>query len=399
LQASLLARLDRLAPVREIAQIGAALGRQFSHELIGAVARMPSAQLDDALAQLVGAELIYRRGTPPDAEYTFKHALVQDAAYGTLLRDGRRALHARIADILERRFAETTERQPALLARHSAEAGLLEKAVRLWGKAGQQSLERSALVEAIEQMSRALALIATLPATTALRRERLRLQVALLTPLFHVKGYASPETKAAAEQARLLIEQAQALGEAPDDPLLPFAALYGIWVTYFVAFDGDMAIGLAEQFLSLAERQDAAAPRLIAHRLMGLSSLIGGEIATGRGHLDRAIALYDPTADRTLATRFAVDARVAILCYRSWALWSLGYPQAALANVDRAVDEAREIGQAATLMHALVLCSWPRAWTGDFVAAEDCCEKLLRWRRRQALRTGRGWESPFWAVY
>src|SRR5262249_50362460 len=212
-----------------------------------------------------------------------------------------------------------------LLARHCTEAGLIEKAARLWGRAGQQSLERSALVEATEQMSRALALIAALPASTALRREQLRLQVALITPLLHVKGFASPETKAAAEQARLLVEQAQALGEAPDDPLLPFAALYGIFATYFVAFDGDMVRNLAEQFLSLAEKQDAIAPRMIARRILGASALYGGEIATGRAHLDRAIALYDPTAHPALATRFGVDARVSILGYRSIALWLLGY--------------------------------------------------------------------------
>src|SRR5262249_16117676 len=145
-----------------------------------------------------------------------------------------------IADILERQFAEITERHPELLARHCAEAGLTEQAARLWGKAGQQSLKRWALVEAVEQISRALALIAGLPATTALRREQLRLQVALITPLFHVRGYASPETKAAVDQARLLIEQAQTLEETPDDPLLPFAALFGIWATFTVAFDGDM---------------------------------------------------------------------------------------------------------------------------------------------------------------
>src|SRR6516162_6904253 len=237
LHASLMARLDRLGAAKRVAQIGAAIGRNFSH------------------------------------------ALLQDAAYGTLLREVRRALHARIADILERRFAEIAERQPELLARHYAEAGLLERAAGLWGKAGQQSLERSALVEAIEQMSRALALIAALPATTALRREQLRLQVALITPLGHVKGWASAETRAVAEQARLLIEQAQTLGEAPDDPLLPFAALYGIFVRFLVDFDGDRARQLAEQFLALAEKQDAVAPRLIGHRIMGFSSLAGGEIA------------------------------------------------------------------------------------------------------------------------
>ena len=345
-----MARLDRLGAAKRVAQIGAAIGRDFSHALLAAVVGEPETELGAALDRLVAAGLLFRQGVPPHATYLFKHALVQDAAYGTLLREGRRALHARIADILERRFAEIAERQPELLARHYAEAGLIEKAARLWGKAGQQSLERSALVEAIEQMSRALALIAALPATTALRREQLGLQVALITPLGIVKGFGSPETRAAAEQARLLIEQAQALGEAPDDPLLPFAALHGIFVTYLVAFDCDMARQLAEQFLSLAEKQDAIAPRLIARQIIGISSLIGGEIATGRAHLDRAVALYDPTVHRALTTRFGVDARVASLCYRSWALWLLGYPQAALADVDQAVEEARDFGQAATLM-------------------------------------------------
>ena len=173
LHASLMARLDRLGAAKRVAQIGAAIGRDFSHALVAAVVGEPETELGAALDRLVAAGLLFRQGVPPHATYLFKHALVQDAAYGTLLREGRRALHARIADILERRFAEIAERQPELLARHYAEAGLIEKAARLWGKAGQQSLERSALVEAIEQMSRALALIAALPATTALRREQL----------------------------------------------------------------------------------------------------------------------------------------------------------------------------------------------------------------------------------
>jgi predicted ATPase/class 3 adenylate cyclase len=377
LHASLMERLDRLGAAKRVAQIGSAIGREFSHSLLAAVVGEPEAALGAALDRLSAAGLLFRQGVPPQATYLFKHALVQDAAYSTLLREGRRALHARIADILERQFAEIAERQPELLARHCAEAGLIEKAVRMRVKAGQQSLERSALVEAIEQMSRALALIATLPATTALRREQLGLQVALITPLGHVKGVASPETRAAAEQARLLIEQAQTLGEAPDDPLLPFAALYGIWLTFYVAFDGDGARQRAQQFLSLAEEQDAIAPRLIAHRIMGLSWLIGGEIATGRAHLERAIALYDPTAHRALAARFGVDARVSILCYRSWALWLLGYPEAALADLDRAVEAARDIGQAATMMFALVLCSWLCAWTGNDVAAEDLLREAI----------------------
>src|SRR6202008_1350093 len=147
-----------------------------------------------------------RQGVPPHAIYFFKHALVRDAAYGTLLRQSRRALHARIAETLESQFAEIAERQPELLARHCTEAGLIEKAGGLWGKAGQRSLERSALVEAVAQLAGALDQVATLPSTPALRREQIRLQVALVAPLMHVTGYAAPETKGAAAKARVLIE-------------------------------------------------------------------------------------------------------------------------------------------------------------------------------------------------
>ena len=177
-------------------------------------------KLESALDRLIAAGLLFRQGVPPYASYLFKHALVQDAAYGTLLREPRRALHARIAETLEGQFADIAENQPELLARHCTEAGLIEKAATLWGKAGQRSLERSALVEAVAQLTLALDQIAALPATPALRREQIKLQVALIAPLGHVKGYAAPETRAAAEQARLLIEQAEALGESPEDPLL-----------------------------------------------------------------------------------------------------------------------------------------------------------------------------------
>ena len=239
LHASLMARLDRLGPAKEVAQIGAAIGREFSHALLAAVVRKPEAELGSALDRLIAAGLLFRQGVPPHATYLFKHALVQDAAYGTLLREPRRALHARIAETLESQFAEIAENQPELLARHCTEAGLIEKAAGLWGKAGQRSLERSALVEAVEQLTRALDQIATLPATPALRREQIKLQVALINPLMHVKGYAAPETKAAVERARLLIEQAEALGEPPEDPLLLFSVLYGFWVANYVAFNGD----------------------------------------------------------------------------------------------------------------------------------------------------------------
>ena len=230
---------------------------------------------------------------------------------------------------------------------------LIEKAAGLWGKAGERSLARSALVEAVEQLTRALDQIATLPATPALRRQAIKLQVALITPLIHVKGYAAPETKAAEERARLLIEQAKALGEPLDDPLLLFSVLYGVWVANSVAFHGDKVRELAAQFLTLAEKQRATVPLMIGHRVMGFSLLMTGDLAESRTHLDQAVALYNPAEHRPLATRFGVDTGMLVLCYQSWALWMLGYPEAALADIDHALKNAREIGQAATLMFGL----------------------------------------------
>ena len=216
-----------------------------------------------------------------------------------------------------------------------------------------------------------------MPATPALRREQIKLQVALITPLIHVKGYAAPETKAAAERARLLIEQAEALGEPPEDPLLLFSVLYGFWVANYVAFNGDLARELAAQFLALAEKQGATVPLMIGHRLMGTSLLCTGDIAQGRAHFDRAIALYDPAEHRPLATRFGQDVRVAILSFRSWALWLLGYPEAALADADHALKDAREIGQAATLMFALSLTSLAHFFCGNYAAADTQSDELV----------------------
>ena len=336
LHASLMARLDRLGAAKEVAQIGAAIGREFSHALLAAVVGEPEAELGSSLDRLTNAGLLFRQGVAPHATYLFKHALVQDAAYGTLLREPRRALHARIAEALESQFAEVAEAGPELLARHCTEAGLIEKAADLWGKAGQKSLSRSALFEAAEQLSRALAHIAALPGTPALRREEIKLQVALITPLIHVKGYAAPETKAATERARLLIEQAEVLGEPPEDPLLLFSVLCGFWVANFVAFNADVCRGLARQFLAVAAKQGTAAPLMIGHYIMGNSLLFRGDLAEARTHYDKADALYAPNEHRPLATCFGQDVRVAVLSFRSWVLWFLGYPDAALRDADQA---------------------------------------------------------------
>jgi class 3 adenylate cyclase/predicted ATPase len=398
LHASLMARLDRLGAAKEVAQIGAAIGREISYALLVAVVHKPEAEMTSALDRLIAAGLLFRQGVPPYATYLFKHALVQDAAYGTLLREPRRALHARIAKTLESQFTDIAENQPELLARHCTEAGQIEKAASLWGKAGQRSLQRSALVEAVEQFKRALDQIATLPATPALRREQITLQVALITPLIHVKGYVAPETKAAVERARLLIEQAEALGEPLDDPVLLFSVLFGFWLVCLGAFNGDVLRELAAQFLTLAENQGATAPLMMGHHMMGVSLAATGDFAQGRAHSDQAVALYDPAVHRPLVTRFGgADWRVAILSFRSLTLWMLGYPEASLNDADDAIKDAREIGQAPTLMIALARVCFTEGSCGNYVAANALGDELValadkkgapEWKEVGMLRQG-----------
>jgi predicted ATPase len=377
LHASLMARLDRLGPAKEVAQIGAAIGREFSHALLASVVRKPEAELASALNRVVDAGLLFRQGVPPHATYLFKHALVQDAAYGTLLREPRRSLHVRIAEALESQFAEIVESQPELLAHHCTEAGLIDKAAGLWGKAGQRSLQRSALTEAAAQLTRALARFAALQSTAALRREQIKLQVGLANALMHTKGYASPDTKASLNQARSLIERAEALGELPEDPLLLFSVLYGFWAANFVAFNGDAIRELAVQFLALAEKQRATVPLMIGHRLMGTSLLFTGQIAECRSHFDQAIALYDPAEHRQLATRFGQDIELVILSNRTLALWLLGYPEAARTDTEHAFKNAREIGQAAALMYAFSMTSVTNIYCGRYADANAQVDEFV----------------------
>ena len=391
LHASLMARLDRLGPAKEMAQIGAAIGREFSHALLASVAGKPEAELGAALDRLQTAGLLFRQGVPPRATYLFNHALVQDAAYGTLLREPRRTIHARIAEAFEHQFPEIAESQPELLALHCTQAGLIEKAAGLWGKAGQRALARSALKEAAEQLARALDQIASLPGTAALRRKQIELQIDLANALIHTKGHASPETKESFEQARLLIERAEARGEPPDDPLVLFSVLYGFWVGNRMAFKGDVALGLAAQFLELARIQHATVPLMLGHLLMGISLSLVGDVTEGRAHLDRAIALYDPSEHRPLATRFGHDIRASALAWRALALWMLGYPEAALADVEHALKDAREIGHAATSMFALSHTALALIHCGKQVAANALVGELV------ALADSKG--TVYWKSY
>ena len=317
LHASLMARLDRLGPAKEVAQIGAAIGREFSHALLAAVARKPEAELGSALDRLIAAGLLFRQGVPPHASLSVQAR--------TCAGRGLRHVTARAATRAScphrrntRKPVRGDRREPAGVVGASLHRGRPDRESRgLWGKAGQRSLERSALVEAVEQLTRALAQIATLPASPVQRREEIRCQVALANALMHTKGYAAPETRAALDQARALIENANALGEPPEDPLLLFSNLYGFWVSNYVAFDGDVIRALARKFLVLAEERGASVPLMIAHRIMGCSLASTGDLVEARVHFDCAVALYDPAAHRPLAARFGQDNRVTSLAYGS----------------------------------------------------------------------------------
>jgi class 3 adenylate cyclase/tetratricopeptide (TPR) repeat protein len=395
LHASLMARLDRLGPAKEVAQMAAAIGREFSHALLAAIVPMTEPELSRALDRLVGAGLLFRqsepRGEPEDANYVFNHALVQEAAYGTLLREKRRALHAALAETIEIDFVDIADSQPEVLARHYTEAGLLEKAASLWSEAGKRSLSRSALVEAAEQLARALNLITKSPETALLRRERITLQIELANALIHTKGHAAPETRAAFDQARAFIEHAEKLGDTTDDPILLFSVLYGFWVASRMSFHADVTRELAAQFQALAEQRQATTPVMIGHLLMGISLVLAGDLAVGSAELDRAVALYQHPEHRPLAMRFGHDVLVSALAWRAFSQWALGRTDAATADLERAIGEAREFGHAATLMYALAHVSLTLIYMGKLDAAEGLAGELMQ------LADEKG--SRFWNAY
>jgi class 3 adenylate cyclase len=354
LQASLLARLDRLAPVREVAQIGAALGRQFSHELIAAVASKPQPELDKALAQLVEAELIYRRGTPPDAEYTFKHALVQDAAYGTLLRSRREQLHARIATALEDRFPEIVAAQPALLAHHCSEAGLTEKAVDYWLAAGRQAWGRSAPAEAVARLRRGLALIPSLTDTEWRGAHEFDLQIALGQVLNASGGWGVPEVGEAYARARQL---AVTLSR----PRALLFALYGQWAFHALGADLERAGQLAEEMRHLGETSDDVPTQVLGYCSSAYTCMHAGELIGARTYVENGLALYDPAHRPAYVGISTNDLLVLLRDQSSLTLACLGYLDRAWSRADAAVAEARRLGHPFTLSDTL---SWAciRGW-------------------------------------
>ena len=254
---------------------------------------------------------------------------------------------------------------------------MIEKAAVLWCKAGRQSLSRSAFIEAVAHSTRGLTQFESLPVTAPLIRERIEAQVGLGNALIETAGHAAPETKSAFLRAHDLMKQAEEIGEPLDDPLLQFSVLRGLWRAAYVAFDGDLMRELAAEFLALAEKQGATVPLVIAHHLMGMTLGLTGSIAEARARFDQALALYDPAENRALAPRFGPDSRVTTLSFRAWVLWLLGFPEAARADIDHAVKEAREIGQAATLMVALGITNYTHILSRNAVAAKAHADELV----------------------
>ena len=261
LQDSLMARLDRLAPVKELAQLGATLGREFSYDLLHAVSPLDESSLQQGLRQLVEVELLYQRGLPPQATYLFKHALIQDTAYQSLLKSKRQQYHQQIAQVLEARFSDIKETQPELLAHHYTEAGLIEQAIPYWQRAGQRASQRSAHVEAISHLSKGLDLLKTLPDTPERAQQELTLQIALGAPLQATKGFGAPEVETVYTRARELCQQ---VGETPQ----LFPVLWGLWLFYTGRAEHETARELAEQLLSLAQSAQDPALLLQAHHAL-----------------------------------------------------------------------------------------------------------------------------------
>ena len=331
---SLMARLDRLASVREVAQIGAVIGREFSHELLAAAIGLPEAELERATGQLVAAGLVFRRGGAGQRSYAFKHALVQDAAYGSLLLSRRQQVHALVAMTIEERFPETVATEPEMLAHHFGQAGLVEKAVEYHELAGRRALSRSSLSEALVRFDSALAGLESLPPSTESSRRELAIQVAVGSTHVAAHGFAAPQTGAAYRRAQELGLQ---LGEVRE----LFPVLYGLCLYHLYAAELPEARRVADRLLKLAEESNDRGLSFFAHRAAGVSALPAGEFSRARAHLKEALALFDPQEHRSPAFVYAFDPRVVCLDYLSRTMLPLGFPEQALAANDEAVSEAR----------------------------------------------------------
>jgi class 3 adenylate cyclase/predicted ATPase len=367
---SLMARLDRLASIRLVAQIGAAIGREFSYPLLRAVSRLPEDELQTSLARLVASELVFQRGTPPDAVYAFKHALVQDAAHGSLLRSSRQQLHAQIAEALEAHSPEIMDSQPELFALHYAEAGLVEKSVAYWGQAGRRSAARSAMAEAAAQLQKGLDQLALLPDTRERQWQELEFYSALGAVLGSVKGNAAPETGHAYARARELWDR---LGSPSGFLHIPFGQ------SRYHAFRGelDSALRLAEDLLRLSRQRNDSAGLVLGHFSSGRTLMFAGRFTSSRSHLEQVLALYDPISHRSLVHQAGFHPQVESQTFLGIVLFCLGLPDQALARSNAAIAEARRLAHPPSLASSLALGARLLSLVGDDAALDERAGQLV----------------------
>jgi len=365
---SLMARLDRLASVRLVAQMGAAIGREFPYALLRAVSRLAEDELQAALARLVASELVFQRGMPPDAVYSFKHALVQDAAHGSLLRSTRQQLHAQIAEALETHSPELIDSQPELLAQHYTEAGLVEKSVAYWGKAGHRSATRSAMAEAAAQFQKGLDQLALLSDSPERQQQELDLRSALGAALI-VKGVTT-EAGHAFARARELWERLGAPSEYLHVP-------YGQSRYYAHRGELDLAQRLAEDLLRVSRQRNDSGGLVLGHFSSGRTAMFAGRFAVSRSHLEAVLALHDPVSHRSLVHQAAIHPHISAQTYLGIVLFCLGFPDQALARSSAAIAAARKLAYGPSLVTSLALGCTLLSLVGDDAALGERADELV----------------------
>ena len=343
---SLMARLDRLGAVKEVAQTAAAIGREFDYDLLAGVSPLSFAELRSALDELIDAELVFRRGRSQEGGYIFKHALVQDAAYESLLKRKRQDLHGRIAEVLKSRFPERAELEPELLAHHLTEADDIERAIGFWIKAGDRDIQRSASAEAVSHFRTALALIERLPHSDLRDEVELSIQAPLGAALTATQGYTAAETKAAYTRAYALCQQ---IGQT--DQICH--VMYGVWNYLFVGNESTEALELAEEGLRMAEDKQERLPHLVAHDWMGVTCFTLGRLEDAQAHLENALSLYDADEHRTLVYQCGEDPRYESANWLGLTSWVLGYPDRAIQYAKDAVAWAEELSYAPSIAYTL----------------------------------------------
>jgi class 3 adenylate cyclase/predicted ATPase/DNA-binding winged helix-turn-helix (wHTH) protein len=367
---SLMARLDRLPNAKEVAQLGATLGRAFPYELLQGVSPWGEDRLQHALEQLVEAELLYQHGVPPQVTYVFKHTLIQETAYQSLLKSQRQRYHQQAVHILEQRFPEIAETRPELLAYHCTEAGLTAQALPYWQRAGQLAVERSANVEAINHFTKGLELLKALPETPERVQQELTMQLAIGAPLLMLKGHTAPEVEQTYARA---YDLAQQLGDTPQR----FSVLVGMWRFYLSRARLQTARELGEQCFALAQRMQDPALLQQAHQMQGSALFYMGELIPALAHLEQGTALYDPQGCHSQEFSGGIDPGVVCLSWAAWALWLLGYPNRALARSREALNLAHELSHVYSLCFALHFASTLHAWRREIKWVQEKSETVI----------------------